>query len=279
MTTNPEHINQLAAIIREVDGLRMIASAAERAEAILSHPGWPWQPPAALAQPQGEGPSERIISIAKAVKEHAFGWEPDARLIGNVCAEDVADLCSAVLAHRSRPATPPAPEVGLLVDRLNQVAGDFEFLCNKIVNGECRTLACLRRGGYDDKLCRARGIKPPDPSVATCPALEKAGAMRRAATLLQQQSAPAPAVAPVAVSEWDNGFMSGVCAALAVVRNHGDSTVWKEIVRLVGTDYALNYAANVNPEDWELAGFSTYAQSELGKGKPDPLPQAGEVQA
>jgi hypothetical protein len=69
------------------------------------------------------------------------------------------------------------------VDRLNQVAGDFDFLCNKIVNGECRTLACLRRGGYDDELCRARGIKPPDPLVATCPALEKAGAMRRAATL------------------------------------------------------------------------------------------------
>jgi hypothetical protein len=88
---------------------------------------------------------------------------------------------------------PPAPEpgepgeVGLLVDRLNQVAGDFDFLCNKIVNGECRTLACLRRGGYDDELCSAKGIKPPDPLVATCPALEKAGAMRRAATLLQQQ--------------------------------------------------------------------------------------------
>jgi hypothetical protein len=58
---------------------------------------------AALAQPEAEGPSERIISIAKAVQEHAFSWEPDARLIGNVCAEDVADLCGAILA------TPPAP--------------------------------------------------------------------------------------------------------------------------------------------------------------------------
>jgi hypothetical protein len=67
---------------------------------------------ALAAEPAGEGPSERIISIAKAVQEHAFGWEPDARLIGNVCAEDVADLCGAILAHRSRPATPPAPEVG-----------------------------------------------------------------------------------------------------------------------------------------------------------------------
>jgi hypothetical protein len=41
MTTNPEYINQLAAIIREVDGARMIASAAELAEAILSHPASP----------------------------------------------------------------------------------------------------------------------------------------------------------------------------------------------------------------------------------------------
>jgi hypothetical protein len=55
---------------------------------------------------EGEGPSERIISIAKAVQECAFTHEPDARLIGNVCAEDIADLCAAALA------TPPAPEPG-----------------------------------------------------------------------------------------------------------------------------------------------------------------------
>jgi hypothetical protein len=37
---------------------------------------------AALAQSEGEGPSERIISIAKTVQESAFDWEPDAWLIG-----------------------------------------------------------------------------------------------------------------------------------------------------------------------------------------------------
>jgi hypothetical protein len=67
---------------------------------------------AALVQPEREGPSERIISIAKAVQECAFSWEPDARLIGNVCAEDVADLCDAALARWGRPATSPAPEPG-----------------------------------------------------------------------------------------------------------------------------------------------------------------------
>jgi hypothetical protein len=57
----------------------------------------------------GKGPSERIVSIAKAVQEHAVGWEPDARLIGNVCAEDVADLCSAALARWGRPTPQPIP--------------------------------------------------------------------------------------------------------------------------------------------------------------------------
>jgi hypothetical protein len=130
----------------------------------------------------------------------AYGREPWATwLKTGGCLEsahsELTDLITDVLARWGHP-TPPVPEVrevGLLVDRLNQVAGDFDFLCNKIVNGECRTLACLRRGGYDNELCRAKGIKPPDPLVATCPALEKAGAMRRAATLLQQLSAPAPA--------------------------------------------------------------------------------------
>ena len=61
------------------------------------------------SEPEGEGPSERIVSIAKAVQECAFTHEPDARLIGNVCAEDVADLCAAVLS-RWGDSTPPAPE-------------------------------------------------------------------------------------------------------------------------------------------------------------------------
>jgi hypothetical protein len=66
--------------------------------AILARWGCPAAPPAPEV---GEVASERIVSIAKAVQECAFAHEPDARLIGNVCAEDVADLCAAALA------TPP----------------------------------------------------------------------------------------------------------------------------------------------------------------------------
>jgi len=169
----------------------------------------------------------------------------------------------AVLA--ARPTAPPAPEVGevgLLVDRLNQVAGDFDFLCNKIVNGECRTLACLRRGGYDDGLCRARGIKPPDPLVATCPALEKAGAMRRAATLLQQLSAPAPAVVSVAVSERlpDRRPESegGDCDA-------------------EGRCWWFSPGNQPAPPSWTLDSEAMEADTHWRPSHVIPLPQAGEV--
>jgi hypothetical protein len=146
MTTNPEHINQLAAIIREVDGLRMIASAVERAEAILSHPGWPWQPPAALAQPQGEGPRELQCpaSVARGCHEAAAeaesgsplqqllvaagdllaqpeGEGPSLADIGDLCEEHsfncddgesieiLHDMIGAALARWGRPAALPAP--------------------------------------------------------------------------------------------------------------------------------------------------------------------------
>jgi hypothetical protein len=68
-----------------------------------------WNRRTALAQPEPEGVTERIAFIATAVRECAFGWEPTARLIGNVCAEDVADLCGAVLARWGRPAIEPVP--------------------------------------------------------------------------------------------------------------------------------------------------------------------------
>jgi hypothetical protein len=82
-----------------------------------------------------------------------------------------------------------------------------------------------------------------------------------------------------AQSRWGDGLMAGVCVALAVVTAHDDATTWGEIVKSAGINNALNYAANVNSEEWELAGFGKYAQSELGQGKPYPAPQAGEVEA
>jgi hypothetical protein len=97
---------------------------------------------------------------------------------------------------------------------------------------------------------------------------------------LANRAAPAAALSqPAWVADWDDGFMAGVCVALATVKAHGAGAIWRDIVCSVGVDNALNYAANVSPEDWDLAGFSEYAQLELGKDKPLPLPQAGEVEA
>jgi len=54
---------------------------------------------------------DRIISIAKAVRLHTFDWGPHFMLIGNVCAEDIADLCDAVLAlAQSEPESECGPE-------------------------------------------------------------------------------------------------------------------------------------------------------------------------
>jgi hypothetical protein len=68
---------------------------------------------ALLAEAQPVSTPERIASIAAQALECALAWEPDARLIGNVRAEDIADLCSAVIAGLR-----PAPEPVSVAERL-----------------------------------------------------------------------------------------------------------------------------------------------------------------
>jgi hypothetical protein len=121
------------------------------------------------AEPVMEGPSDRIVSIAKAVQECAFAHKSDTRLIGNVCAEDVADLCDAVIARWARPAAPAAPEPGEVGELVAQLEEDGKRLI---------------AAGYANASVETRdlGIR-----------------VTRAATLLQRLSAPAPAVVPVAV--------------------------------------------------------------------------------
>jgi hypothetical protein len=95
----------------------------------------------ALAQSEPEGPTERIASIATAIQECAFGWEPTARLIGNVCAEDVADLCGAILARYA--LAQPEPEVaGLSDEEVLDLADDCGLEKQEITtwDGESRTV-------------------------------------------------------------------------------------------------------------------------------------------
>jgi hypothetical protein len=103
------------------------------------------------------------------------------------------------------------------------------------------------------------------------------GAAALAKAILERYSCAFLDAQHAAQSRWGDGLMAGVCVALAVVTAHDDATTWGEIVKSAGINNTLNYAANVNSEEWELAGFGKYAQSELGQGKPYPAPQAGEV--
>lgn len=67
-------------------------------------------------------------------------------------------------------------------------------------------------------------------------------------------------------------FLSGVCVALQVITSFAKSAAWieawAELVRTAGVDDILYYAAHVEPDEWELAGFSRYAKFALKRGKP-----------
>jgi hypothetical protein len=101
MTTNPKHIDQLAAINREVDR-RLFAH--EHAEVILSHPDSLWQSPDNLAQPEEQGPSEQEIDAFIHQWWEAFGK-------GYLPNSSDKALVTAALTRWGRSAAPPAPEV------------------------------------------------------------------------------------------------------------------------------------------------------------------------
>jgi hypothetical protein len=105
MSTNPDHINQLTAIIFEVGGNHW-KGVPHLAEAILSHPGSSWHPPAALAQPEGEGPS--FAEVDELCAE--FGFHLD--YYQGEPLEILQEMIGAALARWGRPAAPPAPEAG-----------------------------------------------------------------------------------------------------------------------------------------------------------------------
>ncbi|WP_176414804.1 hypothetical protein [Stenotrophomonas maltophilia] len=106
----------------------------------------------------------------------------------------------------------------------------------------------------------------------------------RCAKLIRDLSARQP------VGEHAEGdeFLAGVCVALQCVTAQDSGVLWAEIVRAVGVDDLLQYATFIEPAEWDLAGFSTYASTELNRRRPRskaakqatrPPPQAVDHQA
>lgn len=67
--------------------------------------------------------------------------------------------------------------------------------------------------------------------------------------------APSPVVA--------DDFLAGICVALQCVTAFDSGVLWSEIIKAVGKDAILNYARNIEPDEWILAGFAKYAEVEL----------------
>ncbi|WP_257819804.1 hypothetical protein [Burkholderia glumae] len=90
--------------------------------------------------------------------------------------------------------------------------------------------------------------------------------------------APKPATADERTAR-DDGFFAGVCVALQVITAFDQGVMWAELVRACGTDELLQYAAHVEPEEWQLAGFEKYAFNELRKKKPKSAARASQAAA
>jgi hypothetical protein len=285
---DPSHIDQLAAIIRRVDGNNSMGAAA-LAEAILERYPLAFlvDPPAtqpALEPPSPSGYAYRYRSPFGGTCIRFNGGE---EVNGGRPIEPVPYW----FAPPSAPATPPAPklgEVGELVEMLTQEAAILEAHCNKIANGECRTLACLQRGGY------IRGTESPDSSVATCPELEKAVAKRRAATLLQQEEAELAAlqVAPgptfqdaIHLAEGCHDYSGGHSGAEGEAWHGAISTIVDVLKRAaVGawdSQTRAVYGVGAEAQAGELAVPEPVSECpHCGyEGEMVPAPLAGEVEA
>lgn len=69
----------------------------------------------------------------------------------------------------------------------------------------------------------------------------------------------------------DAEFFAGICVALQVLTAQDKGVAWREIVQACDVDKLLQYAAHIESDEWELAGFAKYALAELGREKPAPI--------
>ncbi|MDD2750842.1 MAG: hypothetical protein PHX24_12255 [Acidithiobacillus sp.] len=68
-------------------------------------------------------------------------------------------------------------------------------------------------------------------------------------------------------------FFAGICVALQAITAMDYETLWGDLVRSVGQDKLIQYAAVTAPDEWELAGFKKYALRLLGRKRPKSRPE------
>lgn len=66
----------------------------------------------------------------------------------------------------------------------------------------------------------------------------------------------------------DDAFNHGICVGLQMLFSMGATTQWCELIRSVGANEILQFAAHVEPEEWELTGLSQWALPYLKMRKP-----------
>nr|WP_312660864.1 hypothetical protein [Stenotrophomonas geniculata] len=198
----------------------------------------------------------------------AEGAELDdaARAFWNVVAEWRGDgsrptLADAQPGGRVRLGDAPWPEIdAILADAYSAGAEGLPF------EGIARRAAVR-------KAVAALSAQP-SPGGQDVLFIEELAELRRLVPSVNQKHALDAAIAALAarqpVGEHVEGddFLAGICVALQCVTAQDSGVLWAEIVRAVGVDDLLQYATFIEPAEWDLAGFRTYASTELGRRQP-----------
>jgi len=178
--------NELVMFVDSSDFHTVVVAILEIAHTVLARWGRPATPPA----PRPEGDWFAVAVVAQDMRSRGLAEQ--------ACGEELLKLANSNRSQPARPATPPAPEVGEVEASwghgfdLKRLADRLDELANYVTQGP----DCIRRN-FTMRV-PAEPYHDADLVIGTAARLLRDG---RAATLLQQQAAPAPVVVPVAVAE------------------------------------------------------------------------------
>ena len=56
----------------------------------------------------------------------------------------------------------------------------------------------------------------------------------------------------------NHAFLGGICVALQAITATDNGVLWSDIVSACGPEKISHYAKTIEPDEWEIAGFSKY---------------------